>query len=259
MEKAVADLVVSFGPYRMDLRNVQLWRGARAVKVTGKAFAVLRYLLEHPGQLVTKDDLFAAIWPQTVVSESTLASCIQELRQALRDNAKKPQYIETVHRRGYRFLPAVTTAPPVVSNQWSVVSPPPTALPRSQLATGHWQLTTPLVGRETELGQLHGWLEKALNGERQIVFVTGEAGIGKTALVEAFLAGIRQQAADNGEQENQKSKGKKQKAKIEHPTPNAQHPGFPGGSASSTTGKASPICQSWRLWVECAASRRGSD
>jgi predicted ATPase len=62
-----------------------------------------------------------------------------------------------------------------------------------------------------ELVQLHEWLEKALRGERQLVFVTGEAGIGKTALVEAFLSGIGQQGAGNGDQENQKAKGKRQK------------------------------------------------
>jgi predicted ATPase len=59
-----------------------------------------------------------------------------------------------------------------------------------QLATDHWPLTTHLVGREADLAQLHGWLEKALDGERQIVFVTGEAGIGKTALVDTFLENV---------------------------------------------------------------------
>jgi DNA-binding winged helix-turn-helix (wHTH) protein len=108
-EKRQNEPIVSFGPYRLDLGNVQLWRGVQEVKITGKAFAVLRYFVEHPGQLATKDDLFAAAWPETVVSEATLVSGIQELRQALRDDAKKPRYIETVHRRGYRFISEVAS------------------------------------------------------------------------------------------------------------------------------------------------------
>jgi TolB-like protein/DNA-binding winged helix-turn-helix (wHTH) protein/Tfp pilus assembly protein PilF len=100
---------VSFGPYRVDMEKVQLWRGAQEVKLTGKAFTVLRYFVEHPGKLATKDDLFAAAWPETVVSEATLVSCILEVRQALRDDAKKPRYIETVHRQGYRFIGKVVS------------------------------------------------------------------------------------------------------------------------------------------------------
>ena len=84
---------VYFGSHRLDLLSGQLWRGKQEVKVAGKVFAVLRYFVEHPGQLVSKDDLFAAVWPDTVVSDATLASCIQDLRQALGDKAKKPRYI----------------------------------------------------------------------------------------------------------------------------------------------------------------------
>ncbi|MBI3801478.1 MAG: AAA family ATPase [Deltaproteobacteria bacterium] len=174
----------SFGPYRLDPTIRQLWRGTQLVKLTPKALAVLRVLASRPGQVVTKDDLFQAVWAGTVVSDTALTSCIKELRQALRDDARKPRYLETVHRRGYRFIGQV------ISDQLSVVSPPPAALPRSPLATGNWQLATHLVGREAELGQLHEWWDKALQGERQLVFVTGEPGIGKTALVERFLADI---------------------------------------------------------------------
>ncbi len=119
-EKSLHESIVPFGPYRLDTANVRLWRGAQEVKLTGKAFTVLRYFVEHPGQLATKDDLFAAAWPETVISDATLVSCIQELRQALRDDAKKPRYIETVHRRGYRFVAAVTA--PVPSPEFRVLS-----------------------------------------------------------------------------------------------------------------------------------------
>jgi DNA-binding winged helix-turn-helix (wHTH) protein len=200
-----------FEPFRLELGNECLWRGAQAIPLTPTAFALLRYLAERPGQLVTKDELLKAVWPEAIVSEGVLTTHIGVLRQTLGDAAKAPQYIETVHRRGYRFLPSITTPPPVVSGQFSVVSTDKAIIQNPQLATGNWQLTTKLVGRETELTQLHGWLDKALNGERQLAFVTGEAGIGKTTVVEAFLSEIRQQETGNREEENQKSKGKGQK------------------------------------------------
>jgi DNA-binding winged helix-turn-helix (wHTH) protein len=112
---------VTFAQYRLDLPNAQLWRGKRSIPLTNKAFVVLRYLVEHAGQVVSKAELFAALWPETAVSDGALTFCIVETRKALGDNAKTPRFIETVHRRGYRFLPAVTT-PPVVSSQSSVIS-----------------------------------------------------------------------------------------------------------------------------------------
>jgi TolB-like protein/DNA-binding winged helix-turn-helix (wHTH) protein/Tfp pilus assembly protein PilF len=102
------------------MENFQLWRGVQEVRLTGKAFAVLRYLVEHAGEVATKDDLFTAAWPETVVSEATLVSSIQELRQALRDDAKNPRYIETMHRRGYRFIGKVVRSKEGVRSQHSV-------------------------------------------------------------------------------------------------------------------------------------------
>jgi DNA-binding winged helix-turn-helix (wHTH) protein/predicted ATPase len=181
MEKEQVNLVVTFGSYRLDLRAGQLWRGTQVVKLAPKAFGTLCYFVGHPGQLVTKDDLLAAVWPEAVVGSATLASCIQTLRKALRDKVKTPRYIETVPRRGYRFIAPLTTQP-VQNARFNV--------PGSYSAIRNPQSTIALVGREAELAQLHRWLGKALDGERQIVFVTGEPGIGKTTLVEAFLQSL---------------------------------------------------------------------
>jgi DNA-binding winged helix-turn-helix (wHTH) protein/predicted ATPase len=180
---AAANLCV--GPFRLDPSNECLWLGKEAIRLTHKAFAALHYLAKHPGRVVTKEELFQAIWPKVVVSDAALTTCMREIRKALKDNPKAPRYIETVHRRGYRFIAPVTTQP--VRSSGSGVW--------SQDVTPAWspQLSPSLVGREAELVQLHKWFEKALNGERQIVFVTGEPGIGKTTLVEAFL---RQVTAD---------------------------------------------------------------
>jgi TolB-like protein/Flp pilus assembly protein TadD len=97
------DRALTFGRYRLDPRG-GLMSGAREVRLTPKALTLLCYLAERPGEVVTKDELFAAVWPETTVGDAALVTCIQELRKALRDDARKPRYIETLHRRGYRFI-----------------------------------------------------------------------------------------------------------------------------------------------------------
>jgi predicted ATPase/DNA-binding winged helix-turn-helix (wHTH) protein len=169
-----------FGPFELDLRDERLWCAAAIIHLNPKAFAVLRCLLTQAGQLVTKDELFATVWPETVVSEAVLATAIRELRRALHDRAHTPQYIETVYGRGYRFIAAVRMAASAMARQTS--APPPRRVSPSVLAP-----SGALVGRESELAQLQQWLGAALQGERQVGFITGEAGIGKTALVDAFV------------------------------------------------------------------------
>src|SRR5262249_13533653 len=106
-------------PLWLDLANECLWRGDQARALRPKTFALLRYLVEHPGQILPKTALLEALWPETIVSEVGLAVCIRELRQVLGDTARAPRFIETVHRRGYRFighLPTVCPAAPPPSS-----------------------------------------------------------------------------------------------------------------------------------------------
>src|SRR5215471_2370085 len=106
-------------PWRVDWSNECVWHGDAMVRLPPKAFAVLRLLMEQAGQLVTKETLLEAIWPDAVVSEAALTVCIGELRKALRETAQAPRFIQTVHRRGYRFighLPTVTAPAPPVSS-----------------------------------------------------------------------------------------------------------------------------------------------
>ncbi len=98
-----------FGPYQLDAANARLWCKSQPVRLTAKALQVLEYLAERPGRLVTKDELFSAVWPDTIVSDATLASNIQAIRQALGDDSRHPQYIETVHRQGFRFIGEVVS------------------------------------------------------------------------------------------------------------------------------------------------------
>jgi TolB-like protein/DNA-binding winged helix-turn-helix (wHTH) protein/Flp pilus assembly protein TadD len=103
--------ILSFGPYQLDTEKVRLWCDTQPVRLTPKAFQVLCYVAERPGQLVTKEELFRVVWADTVVGDAALTMRIQEIRKALQDNAKSPQYLETVHRQGFRFIAAVTAAP----------------------------------------------------------------------------------------------------------------------------------------------------
>src|SRR5262245_1496875 len=95
---------LSFGPFRFEPRSGRLWSDKQEVRLTPKAAAVLGALLARAGEPVSKEALFASVWPNTVVSDDALASCVQELRRALSDDPKEPRYIETRHRRGYRFV-----------------------------------------------------------------------------------------------------------------------------------------------------------
>src|SRR2546422_7461434 len=99
-------------PLRLDSANEWVWQGEQRLQLTPKAFAVLRYLMDHPGRLVTKDELLREGWPDTVVSEWALTTCIRQIRKALGEVAGAPQYIATVHRRGDRVIAPITALPP---------------------------------------------------------------------------------------------------------------------------------------------------
>ena len=100
---------LSFEPFRFEPATGRLWRGLQEVNLTPKAAAVLGALLDRAGELVPKQALFASVWHDTVVSDDALVACVQELRRALADDSRQPRFIETRHRRGYRFLPRVTS------------------------------------------------------------------------------------------------------------------------------------------------------
>jgi len=182
-----------FEPFRLDALDERLWEREKSVRLGRKALAVLQRLVSRPGELVTKDDLLAAAWPDTAVCEAVLTTAMRELRRALGDQARVPRFIETVHGRGYRFIASVTeTSVPALPTQ-----------PTAPIGAGAGALThfsRPraaysgcLVGREAEWARLREWYATALQGDRRIGFVAGEAGIGKTALVEAFVSEIAAQ------------------------------------------------------------------
>jgi DNA-binding winged helix-turn-helix (wHTH) protein len=168
--------LITFGQYRLHPTQ-GLLHGESEVRVTPKALAVLYALACRPRQIVTKAELFRAVWPTSVVTDAALSSCIRELRRALNDDAREPRYIETVHRRGFRLLQRCAGA---ALGQPGNRASPQASLPGEDL----------LVGREPALTVLTSVQKRVLGGTTHVAFIEGEEGIGKTSLVHAFVAGI---------------------------------------------------------------------
>jgi TolB-like protein/DNA-binding winged helix-turn-helix (wHTH) protein/Tfp pilus assembly protein PilF len=97
----------SFLSFRLDAANHSLWRGEERLQITPKAFDVLRYMVENAGRVVTQDELLEALWTETYVNPEILRKYILEIRRVLGDEPRKPQYIETITKRGYRFVAPV--------------------------------------------------------------------------------------------------------------------------------------------------------
>ena len=156
-----------FHAFRLDPINHRLWRGDERVTLTPKAFDVLRFLVQHADRLVTQEEILEAVWPETHVNPEVVKKYVLEVRKALGDRSDRPTFIETFPRRGYQFVAPVLEAS----------SDTPSSLP-ARAAT--------MVGRDAPRALLEACLEQARRGHRQVIFVTGEAGVGKTTLVEAF-------------------------------------------------------------------------
>jgi len=170
-----------FESFVLDTGNQCLVHDGTPIELAPKPFAVLRYLVENPGRLITHDELLDALWPETYVQPQVLRTYMLELRKVLGDDAGQPRFIQTLPKRGYRFVAAVTeqAAAAQPSGAKQAESPLPAAA---------------IVGRDDELARLHVEREQVAGGQRRTVFIQGESGIGKTALVDAFCS----QSSDAG-------------------------------------------------------------
>ena len=165
---------LEFPPFRLDQANQCLWRRTGSgederILLTPTEFGVLDHLVAHPGRLVTHRELLDAVWPRTAIEPQAVKSKIFHLRRALDDDPKQPRFIETVSRRGYRFVGKVEGG--VAAGD----APPRYPVPAHRL-----------VGREDALAELWRCMRAAGASAPQVVFVTGESGIGKTSLAEEF-------------------------------------------------------------------------
>ncbi|MGA2046742.1 MAG: AAA family ATPase [Terracidiphilus sp.] len=163
-----------FECFGLDTANQCLLRNGASIDLAPKPFAVLRYLVENPGRLITHDELLDALWPETYVQPQVLRTYVLDLRKVLGDDAGQPRFIQTLPKRGYRFVAQVTERNGAVPHPATGFKPQD----RAEVA--------PIVGRDGELESMRAQLQLLQSGHRRMVFVTGEAGIGKTALVDAF-------------------------------------------------------------------------
>jgi DNA-binding winged helix-turn-helix (wHTH) protein len=101
--------LVRFDVFEVDLRAQELYKAGRKIKLQGQPFQVLAMLLEQPGEVVTREEMQKRLWPaDTFVDfDHSLNTAIKKLRQALGDDLKKPRFVETLPKRGYRFLVSV--------------------------------------------------------------------------------------------------------------------------------------------------------
>jgi DNA-binding winged helix-turn-helix (wHTH) protein len=146
---------MEFAGFRLDTINLCLWRRGKVGEdertgLTPKAFDVLRYLVEHAGRLVTQDEILGALWPQSYVQPEVLKHHVLEVRKALGDDPRNPRFIETLPRRGYRFISPVTSGPE-------------THRPADAELVHHGRL----VGRDGAFADLRDCLGKASRGQRQ--------------------------------------------------------------------------------------------
>lgn len=170
---------LAFGDCVLDLAAERLSRGGAAVPLQPRYFAVLVHLVGSGGRLVGKDELLDAVWGHRSVSDSVLKVAINAVRAALGDNPKTPRHVETVARRGYRFISVVRpadVAAPVDSPSFLVVTP--ATEPLAPPAKGNLPAPLPgLIGREGELAALRASL-----ASHRVVTLHGPGGVGKTRL-----------------------------------------------------------------------------
>lgn len=174
-----------FERFRLDRANEELWLEERRVALKPKALTVLRYLLEHPGRLITKRELLDVLWEGVHVGDAVLKSHLRDIRDALGDDARAPRFIETLHRRGYRFVAPVTEEP-----TRTLVPIAPSAGDHGGPIASAGTAVEHFVGREAELSRLEACLRAARDGRMQTIFITGDAGAGKTTLARVFLESL---------------------------------------------------------------------
>lgn len=105
---------IRFGPFELDIRAAELRKQGRRIRLQEQPFQILRMLLERPGEVVLREEIRLRLWPDDTIVEfdHSINTAVRRLRDLLRDSADKPRYIETVARRGYRFICQLEAATP---------------------------------------------------------------------------------------------------------------------------------------------------
>lgn len=183
LRTASTNRVLSFGPFRLIPSEELLLRAGEPVRVGSRALGVLTVLTERAGEVVGKSELFAAVWPNTVVEESSLRVHIAALRKALGDDRAGPRYIATIPGHGYRFVSPVTLS--------RKPDPVPDSSP-ARMAHASFPVTTGRIfGRGDFVASL-----SALLREHRMVTVVGPGGMGKTSVALTVLGNLASRYAD---------------------------------------------------------------
>ena len=171
-----------FGGFSLDTATELLWNKDVTITIAPKTYRLLLYFLQNPERLISHEELFSSVWEGRCVDDSAIRLAVNALRKALQDNPKLPEYILTVHKKGYRFTAKLSI--------------------HVALATIKAELSNPLHYRDQtqglpvhpEHGQHLAELVQALlqssNGERRLIFLQGEQQVGKTSLLNSFLASV---------------------------------------------------------------------
>src|SRR6478609_190822 len=167
-------LRIRFDAFELDEANALLLHAGEPMNLAPTPFAVLCALARQPANLLTKEALLDSVWGHRFVSESVLKTAISDLRSALKDDPRKPRLIETVSRKGYRFIAKPAPIAHITG---------PAAVPASSRDPA-------FIGRGEALLCLQQAWDLACSGKRAIVWVAGEPGIGKTMLIEQFAAAL---------------------------------------------------------------------
>jgi DNA-binding winged helix-turn-helix (wHTH) protein len=161
-----------FDGFEIDPEEGRLLRNGVEVPLERRSFEMLCYLATHPGRLIEKQELLSHVWQVRSLSRGVLASTLAKLRKALGQAANQREPIETVHGRGYRFHGVVQRAQARPTNESE-------AVPASRASRAR-----PFVGRKQALETLAKALEQAACGHGQLLLLVGDAGIGKTRMLE---------------------------------------------------------------------------
>lgn len=189
--------MLRFADCELDVEERVLRRAGATVDVDPKAFDLIALLARHAGQLVARETIVAALWPDVVVGDAAISQCVRRARVAIGDRDRSARLIETVYGHGLRLTaPLARDVAEVASagagrrGHLSIVraSDSPRSEPPAPVATS-------FVGRAAELARLGAAFDAAREGRARILLVAGEPGIGKTRLAEEFLASVAARGA----------------------------------------------------------------
>ena len=184
-------MIYAFGDYELDPQRYELRHGGVVGHLEPQVIEVLAYLIRSRHRVVTKQELLDTLWPAQFISDATLHQRLSAARKAIGDSGRAQRCIKTIRGRGYRFVSPVQERE---TPDATLASVPSLAPPKTKAAAPAVQPALLFVEREAELQTLYSEFEHACDGTRRVVLISGEPGIGKTTLVEAFVSRLEAQA-----------------------------------------------------------------